>query len=295
VKAMFLNFLSWRKNFDFGTLRDFPEWPKFVEMSQRRNLMTHNDGCVNEQYLIVCRREGVVFQETPKIGDRLELTPDYMRETLLIVSKVGFMITHTLWRKVLPEDVALADSAMNDEIYDLLFRRRWVTAREFGSFGLAKPMTQKADEIARRMRLINTANAFCRTKQKEQAFKLLDNEDWSASSREFKLANEVLREQYSEAVKIMRSIGKEGEFLDQIGYHTWPLFEEFRKEIQFQETYEAIFGVPFLKKATKDAHAQAKKLISNAEKLKREKPKAVVKAITKKPKSPKINKIKSSQ
>lgn len=259
-------FSELERRFDFATLRDFPEWPKFVEMSQRRNLLTHNDGCVNEQYLKVCGREKFAFSGGPKIGDRLDLNPEYMRETLLTVSKVGFMLTHTLWRKILPEDVSIADAAMNEEIYDLLFGRRWVTAREFGSFGLSKVMTHNTEEVTRLMRVVNTANAYCRAGQKERAFSLLDAEDLSACALEFKLANAVLREQYSDAIKVMKNIGKKGEFLSQVGYHTWPLFEEFRKTTEFQEAYETIYNMPFLEKAAKDAQAQVEKLMSENDK-----------------------------
>lgn len=253
-------FAELEKKFEFTTLRDFPEWPKFIEMAQRRNLMTHNDGYVSDQYLMICKREGFVFEKPIKVGDKLDLSPDYMRNTLLTVSKVGFMLAHTLWRKVLPEDTPIADNAMNDEIYDLLFRERWITASEFGTFGLSRQMCNKADEINRRIRLINTAIAFCRNRQKEKAIKLLDSEDWTACIGEFKLANDVLREDYASAIKVMKSIGKKGRLVSQVAYHTWPLFQEFRKQPEFHVAYGQIYGVPFLAKTTKDAQMQARKL-----------------------------------
>ena len=275
-------FAELERKFELKSLRDFSEWPRFIEMAQRRNLMTHNDGYVSEQYLTVCKREGVTFDSPLKVGDRLHLPPDYMRNTLLTVSKVGFMLAHTLWRKLLPEDIPVANNAMNDEIYDLLFRGRWVTASEFGTFGLSKPMCSNADEISRRIRLINTAIAFYGNKRKDQAIKLLDGEDWTACGGEFKLANAVLREDFASAVKTMKSIGPNGPLVSQVAYHTWPLFQEFRKKPEFHAAYEEIYKTPFLAKTTKDAKVQAKSLSQPMLETKPSKRKIIKKKVVKK-------------
>ena len=46
----FEQFESWFKL----TLRDFPNWPYFIEAAQRRNLLTHCGGVVSDQYRSVC-------------------------------------------------------------------------------------------------------------------------------------------------------------------------------------------------------------------------------------------------
>ncbi len=47
------------KRFNVESLTKFPNWGKFVEASQRRNLITHREGKVNTQYLVV--PESVTF------------------------------------------------------------------------------------------------------------------------------------------------------------------------------------------------------------------------------------------
>lgn len=42
-------------------LTEFPHWRRFVEAAQRRNLLTHCDGIVSEQYLSVCRKPRAIF------------------------------------------------------------------------------------------------------------------------------------------------------------------------------------------------------------------------------------------
>lgn len=215
--------------------------------------MTHNDGRVSQQYLSVCEREGVKFTEKPKIGDELTLTPDYMREAIFVISKVGFMLAHTLWRKVLPDDIEDANEALNDTLYGLLIRKRWVMATSFGEFGLTDQMTKGVQEISLRIRVINTAIGLSQAKRKQEATQLLNSRDWSACIRDFKLAIAVLKESYSEAAQIMRDIGKRGELVSQLAYHDWPLFEDFRDQSEFQSAYQDIYGVPFLEKISEGA------------------------------------------
>src|SRR6185436_4545196 len=200
-------FAELEQKFDIKTLRAFSEWPQFVEASQRRNLMTHNDGRVSQQYLTVCDRVRYSFEIRPTVNDRLKLTPKYLLGTIFLLNKVAFMLGHTLWRKVLPEDANAADAAMNDTIYRLLERKRWKSAAHFGEFGLQPQLAKQVTDIDRRIRVINTAIALTNLDKQLEAEALLDAEDWSASIREFKLAIAVLKKQYVEAAGIMREIG----------------------------------------------------------------------------------------
>ena len=51
-------FATLERTFDL-TLRAFQEWPAFVEIGQRRNLMTHNDGQVKPAILSYMRARGI--------------------------------------------------------------------------------------------------------------------------------------------------------------------------------------------------------------------------------------------
>lgn len=260
-------FAELEKKFEIKTLRGFPEWNKFVEYAQRRNVMTHNDGRVSQQYLTVCEREGVNFSEKPKIGDELPLSSEYMREAIFVISKVGFMLAHTLWRKVLPDDFENANEALNNTLYGLLMRKRWMMATSFGEFGLTDPMTKGVQEITFRIRVINTAIGLAQANRRQEAEKLLNSQDWSACVRDFKLANAILKGSNSEAAQIMRDIGKHGELVNQLAYHDWPLFEDFRGQPEFQAAYQEIYGVPFIEKISEEAIELSKGRSSIGEEL----------------------------
>lgn len=253
-------FCKLEQKFDIKSLRAFPEWPTFVEIGQRRNLMAHNDGCVSQQYLFICEREKYVFDPRPNVGEKLDIDAKYLAGSIFILCKVAFMLCHTLWRKVLPDECPAADDAFNATVYELLVTKRWRHAAEFGLFGLQEQMVRQATDMNRLIRVINTAIALKQLNRQSEVDQLLGSEDWSASLREFALANAVLKDQFGVAGKIMRDIGRRGELINQFNYHEWPLFETFRDRVEFQEAYADIYGEPFLRKVSEEAQQRYAKI-----------------------------------
>ncbi len=226
-------------------LRKFPEWSLFVEFTQRRNVFTHNDGIVSDQYLLVCKREGCVLGDEVVLGYQLDASPTYIGNTLRIMSKVGFMLCHTLWSKVFPKESDEVNKSLNSILYDSLEGKKWKMASDLGDFSLTEPMVKSAAELDLRIRIINTAIAKKFSGKETDMQALIKSQDWSASYRDFKLAILVLHDQFDEAVALMREIGKSGEMLNQTAYHTWPLFHKFRERQEFYQVYEEIYEMPY--------------------------------------------------
>jgi hypothetical protein len=237
-------FIALEKKFQIQ-LRKFDEYPEFIEFSQRRNIFVHNDGMVSDQYISVCEREGWKFSRRPATGETLHVDIEYFGRALRVMSKVGFMLAHTLWAKVFPKENEQLHNSINDLIYQCLEHKRWRTAAELGSFALSEPMRKGVTEINLRIRTINVAIGLKFSDRDEEAKSLLRSADWTASYRDFKLAIHVLEENYEDAVDIMLSIGKSGEILKQSSYYTWPLFHNFRVRPEFYATYEKIYGEPY--------------------------------------------------
>jgi hypothetical protein len=241
-------------------LTKFQEWPDFVESAQRRNLLVHCGGHVSEQYLQVCDAIGYKFENRPKVGDRLTIGQQYFERTARLVARVGLMLIHTLWRKVLPAECAQANDELNDQIYRLLCAKRWQTVADLGTFSLSDPMLSGASDIQKRIRLVNTAIALKNLKREEEMGRLLASVDWSASVRDFRFAICILKDQIDDAILVMRQIGKRGELVHEIAYHQWPLFNSFRGSPAFHKTYEEVYGYPFYLRAEKNAEEARTKL-----------------------------------
>jgi hypothetical protein len=229
--------------FDLSTLKQFEAWPEFVEISQRRNLVAHNASMVSQQYLRICKKANVNIDPSLKVGDRLQLTEEYLKKACRVVMEVGLKLVQTIWRKTLPDELEEADTHLNRVAYDALQLKEWDWAKTIGQYALGLPRT--STERNRLIAVINLAIALKFGGDDAASRRLIEQTDWSAKIPEFKLAVAVLHDDFDEASKWMISIGKRGEILREEDYHTWPLFRDFRASPQFMATYESVYGYSF--------------------------------------------------
>ncbi|WP_175699322.1 hypothetical protein [Burkholderia ambifaria] len=233
------------RKFSIKTLRKFPEWKMFIEMSQRRNLITHNDGVVNEQYRQIVKSEGFDEKTFPPIGKRLLVKPEYFMLTCLVLSAVSVMLTHTLWRTVLPDEIEREARCLTETVYYLLLHERYNVAIPIGKYSLTPEVTKGISEADIRIRAINLCIAYKNCNLMDKAKALLDSYDWSATPIDFKLARHVLSDEFPDAISSMHQIGREGMFVNQMAYHDWPLFMDFRKRQDFRDAYREIYECDF--------------------------------------------------
>lgn len=233
------------KRFDIE-LKAFSSWPSFVERSQRRNLLTHCDGIVSEQYISVCSEAGIDKNKLDSIGSQVSLGSDYFFESCEIMIEVGLKLGQTLWRKVLPAELELADKHLMDELYSALEATNWKRAEMIGSF--AYNQKKLSNDYRRKTIVINYSQALKRSGKANAAKDLINAIDWSATSNQFKLADLELRECWDEAATLMREIGANDSLLSEEAYHLWPLFLEFRETEQFTLAYYDLFSHSYSEK-----------------------------------------------
>ncbi len=218
-------------------------WPEFVEIIQRRHLLVHNKGIVNEQYLRECKKHNCDLDKKIVLGTKLGVDSKYFKQSYLYIFEVGIKLSQLLWRKFYPNDIALADMNLNNDIcVKLLSNKQYSLAYNLLSFATTHLKQKLSNEAIRKSLFINKAIACYKMDKKQEMLDLLSQEDWSASSSEYKLAVAVLKEEYDTSVLIMKEIGKNGR-IDKDEYLSWPLFENFRKTKLFQQSYKEIFGV----------------------------------------------------
>jgi hypothetical protein len=231
----------------FGlTLTKFKHWPEFVECTQRRNLFTHCDGYVSDQYISICGKHGFPFSGEIKEGTRLHLEPHYLIHACGLSIEVTLKLGQTLWRKVLPEEIEEADDHLQRAQFDFLEREEWGSACMAGEFALSLP--EHSTGVLKTIMAINYAIALFRCNETKQAMAVLDAIDWTALCFDFRLAERVLRHDYKSAKKLMIKIGKSGEFFIEQSYLSWPLFWDFRQSKEFAEGYKTVFGYDFADK-----------------------------------------------
>lgn len=233
--------------FNIGTLTKFESWPVFVEASQRRNLITHCDGIVSNQYLEICRREGVTLDQKVTVGTKLTADLGYLETALTTLYETGVKLGQVLWRKACPSELNEADNSLTDQIIEVLTREEWELARRLTEFSVKLPRV--ANDLNQRIMVINHAQAIRWSGDPQGAIAFLNKYDWTSAVRDFRLAVAVLQDDYSQAADLMRHIGRTGELVNCRTYIDWPLFREFRTTDQFRMAFEEVYGVPFQNEA----------------------------------------------
>ena len=255
-------------------LKKFNNWPLFVECSQRRNLITHCDGVVSNQYIKICTNEGCKLPENLKNGDQLKISIKYLGRACNLISEVGLKLGQSLWRKFFEDELDQADQHLHLTQYDYLKRKQWASAINSGEFSSSLP--KYSSEVQRIIMLVNylIALKFSENDHEEKITQLLDSVDWTALCLDFRLAESILRDDFIKAAKYMEQIGESGDFVNKHGYHDWPLMQDFRESEEFRIAYEKIYGHPFsneLKRtAVKATKESEKEVLQKKEELQSE-------------------------
>lgn len=244
LRSSHVDQFSWmEKTFDIKLRVDLPSWPRFVEITERRNLFVHADGYISAQYLNVCNENGVKT-ENLKIGERLGVDPKYFKDAYRVIFEIATKLTHVLWRKILPDDISKADENLSDEIcFRLLKNKEYDLAINLLDFATNILKKHSSDEH-RRINIVNKAIAYKWKGNNKEAQDILNKDDWSATNDQFQLAIAVLRDDFKLAATILESMGAKSK-LGKEAYMDWPLYKEFRKSNIFLKTYKKIYKKPF--------------------------------------------------
>jgi hypothetical protein len=264
---------KWLENKLGITLRkDLPSFKDFIEITERRNLFVHCNGVVSRQYIDTCKEHNVANIDDIKIGEKLKVNPGYFTKCYSVLFEIGVKLGQVLWRKLLPTELEDADAHLNNVCYNLLIKGHYKLALNLLTFA-TETIKKHCDQEMICIFTINKSLAYYLSNKKEEATKILNKHDWSATSDKFKLANAVLREKYDEAIDVMHSIGTSNKHINKEAYREWPLFNEFRKSDKFKVAYKEIFNeeMVFIEKKPKELEDILLELKHSKEEVEKEK------------------------
>jgi hypothetical protein len=214
-------------------------WPAFIELCERRNLFTHTGGIVSNQYLRNCTEHKCNVSGV-KVGQRLDVEPSYFQRAVDIIYEIGLKLCYVLWRKFNEVETETADSKFNERCMELISARNYQLAESLLSFSRTVP---RVTDNIRRMMVVNLANAIRLQDRNDEAKKLLDTEDWSATNDEFAICVASVRGDIEKVLELMDDIGARFS-ADQ--FREWPVFRRTRGDSRFVEKFEGIYGEPFV-------------------------------------------------
>jgi hypothetical protein len=245
IRKSHADHFDWMENiFSIPLRKDLEVWPNFVEVTERRNLFVHTGGKVTSQYLKNCRKHNVIFEEEIEVGRELEATPRYFIKAYQVIFEIGLKLAHVLWRKFRPEEISIADRNIIGIGYDTLYEEDYELTKMIFNFATCV-LKKHSNEENRKMMIVNRALAYKWSGDSCKAEEIIKKEDWSASSSRFRLAEAVILDDYSTALKIMKEIGDDESEVGRENYRNWPLFKEFRTNEEFIKVFEEIFNEPF--------------------------------------------------
>lgn len=227
------------KKFNVSLTEDLSSFEDFIEITERRNLFVHTNGKVSSQYIKICKKRPVDHKdEDVKLGEELFVTPLYVEHCYEILFEIGVKLGQVIWRKI-EKDLEKADELLIDIGYELIKSNKYQLACIILDFS-CKPYVKHFNKECEYVLCVNRALAYYLQNEKEKCKEILKDIDWSGTDLKYRLANKVLLEEYGDAINIMKEIGKND--IMRFAYAEWPLFNNFRKELRFKDTYKEIYG-----------------------------------------------------
>jgi hypothetical protein len=235
---------SWMETrFSMGLRKDLPVWPRFIELCERRNLLTHTGGFVSAQYIANCKAHKFDVSGV-KVGSKLAVDSKYFSEAVSVVYEIGVKLCHVFWRKFADHERELADKALNNLGLDLIIGRAYDIAESVLSFG-THILKKHSSDSSRRVMIVNLANAIRLQHREEEAKGILGKEDWSAVDNNFRICVASVNGDIDQVLHLMPIIGANGTPSAE-DYRTWPVFSGIRADNRFMTTFEEIFGEPLI-------------------------------------------------
>ena len=201
---------------------------KFLEITERRNLFTHNNAKVNESYITNCRKMNI--ETTAKIGDILEVDPKYYENSVNCVIEIGTKLAIILWRHLYKDDYEKSEIVLNQIAYGLIYDYNYELAEKLLDFALNsfKPFKASSNKL---MITLNKAQCMLWEGQETEVKNLLDEQDWSLCTPQFLLCKNVLERNFDIALEILQTKDTE---LSQSDLLSWPIFKELREKENFK-------------------------------------------------------------
>jgi hypothetical protein len=193
-----------------------------VEIAQRRNLLVHNDGVVDEGYI----------KQVPnryEIGDQLLVSTKYFQRAIDIAHILGFFLSfHQL--EQYEEDRQVLYNKLDEFVLDSMEQKRYSLVLKLSENSESLNLPLHKQQIV----MVNRAIAFRELKQAEKVEKivsLLENmeHDWQIDMAISMLKHDVsaLKHQIEQAPNVS-NIAK---------ISTWPLFDPVKNEVWFKVAF----------------------------------------------------------
>lgn len=249
--------IQWfEKAFEVNTLKKFAGWGDFIELTERRNLFVHADGIVSGQYIEECTRNDYKL-ENINIGRKLKADNEYFEKSFRLLYEMAIMLTQILINKLylgrekFSTDTSVRDNIFINNVYELICEEHFDIAINVSKFAIGDAF--KRNNKDKTFIELNLSQAYKWSGKEKECKAILQNLDTSAMNIDLQIPKKVLEEEYDEVYSMMKDLGKGSKILTKEAYREWPIFRDIRKQKEFEDTFEIIFGEKLLIQENTDA------------------------------------------
>ncbi|MCV7250660.1 hypothetical protein H7J86_00605 [Mycobacterium hackensackense] len=137
-------------------LKDIPdEWPSFIEIFARRNVVVHAGGRVTEQYLSVLRSAGLRDTELPELGTNLKLDDTYLDASSEHLLSCGVLLVAGTWLQLRKRNSKKAERWIVSRTEQLLELEHFRAVRTISSTVLERSRGRLRREIELALRTMS--------------------------------------------------------------------------------------------------------------------------------------------
>lgn len=245
-----ISHIEWIENKNGIELKKYlgEELSDFIELTERRNLFVHADGIINYHYLDLCKKNKIKLSKNHKKGVSLYVEPNYFDNCYSCLYSISTKITYILWKKLSSDDVdsEKLNTFFNNEIcIKLIQEKNYELASSILKF-IIDNFKEKTSELFVRIFTINYSLSKKLNDKNNEALKIIESMDWSASNDDLKLAVSIIKGDHEESLRLMEKIGKSGNYIDKESYKSDPLFIPIMKLDKFRKLYKKIFKEEYL-------------------------------------------------
>lgn len=198
-----------------------------IEIYQRRNIIVHNGGIVNNIYL---SKVSDKLKKNVSVGDKLIITNEYLEDAICKLQLTYLLIAAELWKKLETENKDRAN-ILTDIVYENLLLKRWDISEGLSYFIKGDAKMEPIDKT------IAELNYWLCKKRKGEFDKIkkeIDSANYSDKKEILQLGLAGLREDKDTFFNLLPIVLK-GENLDIEKLQEFPIFEEMRQTKEYED------------------------------------------------------------
>lgn len=200
---------------------------ELIEIYQRRNLIVHNGGIINSIYLSKITEK---LKSDKKLGDKLQVSKEYLEGAIDKLHLVFILITSELWKKIEPENEHRGKYIMILG-YDYLVKNNWRVSRTANQFLCFDKQMPIANRTAAQLNIW-----LCDKEEKgfEELEKQIKDVDFSDKSLLYQVGLSALKREHEFCINSFPLLLKSND-LDPEDILGFPILKEVREHEKFKE------------------------------------------------------------